>query len=491
MRKMKKIVSLVLALVLALAMSATTFATEPSKNTETVQSGKNDNSGAITINDAIEGQTYTIYQILKLESYDVAKNAYSYKATDAWSVFINSAEVKDVYVTVDAQGYVEWITGADAAAFAKLALTHAPAANQGQVTASSATVEFENLNLGYYLIDTTLGTLCSLDTTNTSVEMYEKNEVPSVKKEVQEDFTEEWGSSNTAQIGDTVNFKTTVSAKPGADKYVLHDMMTDGLTLNEDSIAIAGLTKGTDYTVAFNVEHKKADGTKDYDCDFEITFTQAYLDTITEAKDLVVTYSAVLNDEAVISADTNRNKTRLDYGDGSSTEWAETTTVTLKFDIVKTNDKNEVLEGAQFELYDAETEGNRIALAKDADGTYRVATADEIAAAGFESAIIDAGTAVVKGLDANTTYYLQETNAPDGYNKLAERVEVAMGAANLTAELNGTTWVDGGVHVINYTGTELPSTGGMGTTIFYVAGGLLVLLAVVLLFVKRRNRCEA
>lgn len=483
MKRMKKMLSLVLAMVMVLAMATTTFAAN----------GENNNSGKITINDAVVGQTYTIYQVLKLESYDTDKNAYSYTATEAWSAFINSAAVKDVYVTVDAQGYVEWITGKDPAAFAKLALEKAPAANQGQVTATSTTVEFENLNLGYYLIDTTLGTLCSLDTTNTSVEMFEKNEVPSVKKEVKEDSTGSFGESNTAQIGDTVEFKTTISAKPGAHNYKLHDKMTDGLTLNQESIAIEGLTKGTDYTVAFDQKHLDKDGKTEVTCDFEITFAQEYLDTITAAKNLVVTYTAVLNDDAVISTDTNNNDTRLNYGDASSTEWDTTTTVTLKFDIVKTNDKNEVLAGAQFELYDAKTEGNKIALVKEADGIYRVATAAESGTKGFESAIIDAGTAVVKGLDADTTYYLQETNAPDGYNKLAERVDVAMGSANLTATLNaaGTHWSEGGVHVINYTGTEIPSTGGMGTTILYVAGGALVLLAVVLLFVKRRSSYEA
>lgn len=483
MKTMKKMLSLVLAMVMVLAMATTTFAAN----------GENNNSGKITINDAIAGQTYTIYQILKLESYDTEKNAYSYTATEAWSAFINSDAVKGVYVTVDDQGYVEWISGADAAAFAKLALSSAPAGNQGRVTAASTTVEFTGLNLGYYLIDTTLGTLCSLDTTNNTVKMYEKNEVPTVKKEVKEDSTGTFGESNTAQIGDTVEFKTTISAEPGAHNYVLHDKMTDGLTLNPDSIAIEGLTKGTDYTVAFGKTHTDKDGTTEVTCDFEITFAQFYLDKITEAQDLVVTYTAILNDQAVISTDTNNNDTRLDYGDSSSTEWDTTTTVTLKFDIVKTDDTNKILEGAQFELYDAKTEGNKIALVKVQDGTYRVATAAESGTEGFESAIIDAGTAVVKGLDADTTYYLQETNAPDGYNKLAERVDVAMGSANLTATLNaaGTHWSEGGVHVINYTGTEIPSTGGMGTTILYVAGGALVLLAVVLLFVKRRNNCEA
>ena len=143
-------------------------------------------TGSITINDAVVGQTYTIYQILDLESYNASANAYAYKATTAWNTFINSDAIKGTYVEVDAQGYVTWKTGADAAAFAKAAQKYAKdnsITNQGSVTATT-TVNFSGLDLGYYLVDTTLGTLCSLDTTNPNVTMEEKNEVPTNVKTV-------------------------------------------------------------------------------------------------------------------------------------------------------------------------------------------------------------------------------------------------------------------------------------------------------------------
>ena len=469
---------------MVLGMSVTTFA--------------EGETGSITINDAVVGQTYTIYQILDLESYNASANAYAYKATTAWDNFINSEDIKGTYVEVDAQGYVTWKNSAsadaDAAAFAKAAQKYAKdnsITNQGSVTATTATVSFTNLDLGYYLVDTTLGTLCSLDTTNPDVTMEEKNEVPSLDKTVKEDSDNQYGESNTAQIGDTVEFKTVIHAKKGAQNYKLHDQMEAGLTLNQNSITVKVgdkvLTENTDYTVAFDVACTDKNGT-DATCDFEITFTQTYLDKITTNTDIVVTYTAVLNDKAEIADETNDNDTILDYGDKSHTEWDKTTTKTFKFDIIKTDSNLKVLTGAKFELYDAQTDGKKIALVKESNGVYRVATSDEQKNEGFTSAVIEAGKATVKGLDANTSYWLEEIEAPAGYNKLAGRKEVKIENSNLTTTMTGDTWAEGngGVQITNQSGTELPSTGGMGTTIFYVLGSILVLGAAVLLITRKR-----
>lgn len=464
MKRIKRIASVLLALVMALSLITTAFA-----------AGE---TGSITIDNAVVGQTYTIYQILDLESYDAKAGAYAYKATTAWNAFINSAAIKDVYVKVDAQGYVTWVKKADVAAFAKLAQKYAAdhnIANQGTKTADSTTVEFTNLDLGYYLVDSTLGTICSLDTTNPSVTIKEKNAQPTVDKQVQENSNGTWGDTNDANIGDTVNFKTVISAKKGAQGYVLHDKMSEGLTINQGTVSVVGVD-ANNYEVTYNC----TDG-----CAFEITFKQAYLDTITEDTSIVVTYSATLNEKAVIYPEPNTNETKLVYGEGSETTWDETKTFTYQFDLVKTKTDNTVLNGAEFKLYDAKTEGNEIALIDEGNGVYRVATAAEKAAEGFVSATIKAGKVTIKGLDSGT-YYLEETKAPAGYNVLAERVEVKIDHANLTATVEGDTYVSGGVQVINQTGAELPSTGGIGTTIFYVVGGLLVVAAGVLLVTRKR-----
>ena len=463
MRHLKQFLGAVFAALMVFAMTVTPAL---------AAHGTNNNSGSITIDNAEEGHTYNAYQVLVLESYNTDANAYSYKAASGWDSWLKT---QTEYVTVDAQGYVTWVQNADAAAFAKAALAHAeesgiaPTATQ---TATSSTVTFSNLNLGYYLVDTTLGTLCSLDTTVPNATMKEKNEVPSQEKEVQEDSDSSWGDKNTAEIGDTVNFRTTIQVKPGAESYVLHDVMTEGLSLNPDSVTVANLNKGTDYTVATGT----ADG-----CTFEVSFSQAYLDSVTTDTELTVTYNAVLNEDAKIYTDAETNKTWLDYGDDTNTKStppSETKTYTFKVDVVKTDEANKVLDGAQFKLYDAKTGGNEIALVEESAGVYRLAKDGET---GVDHITTVDGQLEIKGFDANTTYYLEETVAPDGYHKLPARVEIAVKNANLEASVSNDTWQSGGVHIVNKTGDLLPGTGGMGTTIFYVVGGAIVIAAAATL----------
>ena len=477
MKHLKKLAGCLLALVMILTMSNVAVVN--------AANGTNNNSGTITINDAIEGHTYNAYQILVLESYDTEKGAYAYKANSDWESWLKT---QTQYVSIDDdQGYVTWVKDADAAAFAKAALAHAEESSINPVKteeATGTTVNFIDLNLGYYLIDTTLGTLCSLDTTKPSVEMYEKNEEPSVTKEVQEDSDKNWGDDNTAEIGDTVKFKTTITAKKGAESYVLHDVMSDGLTLNGDSIKVQ--VNGVNLAATnYNI---KTSGLTD-GCDFEITFAQSYLDTITANTDIVVTYSAVVNENAVVHDDANTNKTKLTFGEDNrdETTWDETKTYTFKVDVVKMDSKNKVLDGAQFKLYDAKTGGNEIALIKVSDGVYRLAKEKEI---GEKYITTKDGQLEIKGFDANTNYYLEETKAPNGYNKLAERVEIAVKEANLEATVDNGTYEEGGIQVINKTGSLLPGTGGMGTTVLYMAGGVLVIAAGALLIFRRRMHTD-
>lgn len=485
MKHLKKLAGCLLALVMILTMSNVAVV-NAANNTENGY----DTSGSITIEDAVSGQVYRIYRVLDLESYDSEKGAYAYKANPQWATWLSG---QNNYISTDNQGYVTWKDGADAVTFAKNALNYAKS-NSGiscidEKTASAKQVVFDNLKPGYYLLDTTLGTLCSLDTANPDVIVAEKNEVPDIDKQVQEDSDQSWGTENTAQIGDTVNFKTTIHAKKGAQGYVLHDAMSAGLTLNTNSIKVqaggSNLTAG-DYTVSTT-------GLND-GCDFEITFSQTYLDTITGNTDIVVTYSAVLNEDAKIYSDPNTNKTKLNYGDSSTFETTEkeTKTYSFSFDVIKTDGNKKLLTGAKFELYDAKKNGNKIALVDEGKGIYRVATSEEQTAENFTSAVMEAGKVTVKGLDANTTYWLEETKAPDGYNKLAERVEVAIQGENLSATLNNdnTEWVSGGVHIVNKTGSLIPSTGGMGTTVLYMAGGVLVIAAGALLIFRKRMHMD-
>ncbi len=452
--------------------------------------------GSITINNAVKGQTYTIYELLYLESYNEEAKAYSYKATKDWSAFVNSAEIKGVYMDVNDQGYVTWVKGADAAAFAKLAQAYAAEhtiENQGSVTATGTKVEFKNLELGYYLVDSTLGTLCSLDTTNPAADIREKNAEPTNVKEVQEDGNSAWGNKNDADIGQTVNFKSTITAQAGAENYVFHDKMSSGLTytgvtsvtLNDNAVDAAN------YTV-------KTTGMTD-DCTFEVVFTQTFCNTLKANDKIVISYTATVNEDAVIGGNGNPNESKVEYGESGKTTTtppSTTTTYTWKVDVLKyaevtkadsSTKEEKPLSGAVFTLSRDDKGTDLITLIKVEKNVYRVAKTDETGIT--EITTDETGAFTIEGLDSDT-YYLIEKTAPAGYNTLKEPVTITIspdGKVNVTTENpNGVDTVK----VLNQSGTELPSTGGMGTTIFYVLGGVLMAGAFVLLVVRKRMRTE-
>ena len=480
MSKTRKLVSLLLAVAMVFAMT-TALATQEGTLT----------GGSITINDAVPEQTYKAYQLLYLESYNKDAGAYAYKANSAWETWMKT---QTTYLSFDAQGYVTWVENADAAAFAKLAQVEAakmtadatataPAAAEG---AKYSTVQFTGLKLGYYLVDTTLGTLCALDTTNPDVEMYEKNQAPTNVKTVEEDSTGNYGEKNDADIGQTVNFKSTITAQAGAENYVFHDTMSTGLTYT----GVTGITlNGTavdasNYTV---VTESLTDG-----CTFEVRFTQAFCDTLKANDQIVISYTATLNENAVIAGDGNPNTSKVSYGDSSNTKYtpdSQTKTYTWDVDVFKytMNGENETaLVGATFTLSKNADGSNPIALVSEGNNVYRVAKTGETGTV-TEITTDTTGKFTIKGLDADT-YYLTETAAPAGYNKLAGPVTIVIGENGV---VNGTTEAPQGVDevkVLNQSGTELPSTGGIGTTIFYVLGGVLAVGAVALLIAKRRTR---
>lgn len=476
---MKKTLSVLLALVLLLALSVPAMAI---------------GGGTITIDNAVVGQTYTIYEILYLESYNAETGAYSYKAASGWENFVNA---NSTYFNVDDQGYVTWKAATDdatVAAFAKLAQAYAAKnniAHQGQQTAEKtgdsnvATITFDKLELGYYLVDSTLGTLCSLDTTNPTVTIEEKNAEPTNVKTVEEDSNHEYGEKNDADIGQTVNFKSTITAQAGAENYVFHDEMSEGLTYTGvTSVKLNG--NGVD---AKNYTVKSGDDVTDKGCTFEIVFSQAFCDTLKEDDQIVISYTATVNEKAVVGGDGNPNESHLSYGDSSSatlttTPPSETKTYTWKIDVLKytTKDGEEIkLAGAVFTLSKDEEGANLINLVKVEGNVYRVAKNGETDT--VTQITTDAtGAFTIKGLDSDT-YYLTEITQPAGYNKLADPIKVVIddkGNVTYNDDYTGT------IKVENKTGTELPSTGGIGTTVFYVVGGLMVLLAIVLLVTRKK-----
>lgn len=464
-------------------------------------SGTNKNNGKITINNVSEDKTYAIYQILQLESYNTDTNSYSYKVvSDTWKTFLNG--VGSAYVEVNEQDYVTWKSGADEIAFSKLALKYAKENNipaTKTITANVETIkndsgvdyiEFTDLNLGYYLVDSSLGTLCGLTTTKPNASVNEKNTMPTVNKEVKEDSTGEYANSNTAQIGQEVEFKTTITIGEGAINYVLYDKMSEGLSYVPNSIVVnkvasdgtERLVPDTNYTVTTPSEYT-----------FVITFNNTYIATLSDTDKLVVTYKAILNDKAVVEGNGNPNETFLKYGDdpNHTTDTDTTLTYTYDFEIVKTKTDYKILTGAEFALYTSATGGSAIpliALTDEGDyKVYRVATTEEVSAPEFKSAVIQAGKVIIRGLDKDT-YYLEETKAPEGYNKLPARVDFTVTGTSsddllVTDEVYQTNH---GLVVVNKTGAELPSTGGIGTMLFILIGSVMVIGFGILLVTKLR-----
>ena len=199
-------------------------------------------TGSITINKAVVDETYSIYRVLDLETYDETNNHYIYRANEKFEAFINSAEGQKYLVAQNSNGtgatYYIWKEGADVVEFSKAALNWAKTNKVDPVdskNATSTTVKFDNLPLGYYLVDTTTGSLLNLTTTNPNAVIEEKNTVtPKVDKDVKEDSTSEYGKTNDATIGDTIDFKATITTGAGYTKYVLRDTMGAGLTFNAD-----------------------------------------------------------------------------------------------------------------------------------------------------------------------------------------------------------------------------------------------------------------
>jgi fimbrial isopeptide formation D2 family protein/LPXTG-motif cell wall-anchored protein len=476
MKGIKKLLTGILAATMIMGSALSVSATDTTTSTET---------SSITVENAIAEKTYQVWRILDFEvsSGSGSDTTGIYKINSSFADFIKA---QTTYFTIDANGYVtatDALTNASADTLQTLAQAALTYAQEKSITAngtapanSDGTASFSNLELGYYVMDSSTGALCSLQT-NTGVTIQEKNGVPTVEKTVEEEGT--YDSNSDAMIGDTVNYQTVITLQAGAQDYVLHDSMTDGLTYNGD-VAIEGLTAGTDYTVATG----SADG-----CDFEIVFAESYLNTITAETQITVTYSATINDAAVING-ANQNETYLEYGDGNTTETSTTNTYTYSFEIYKNNGTDRLAD-AHFTLYTDSALTSAVSLYMVSDTEYRVATADEITAGTnitTDIVTVTDDNIIVEGLDA-TTYYLKETAAPSGYTQLtsAVTVQILRGATWGTYSVNGAakatpTVVD----ILNSTGSLLPSTGGIGTTIFYIVGGLLILAAVAYFIFKRK-----
>lgn len=500
MKIIKKITAMMLSIMMVLGMCSVVGATGATEK------------GTIKINNAIEGQTYKIYKILDLESYnpDVTPGLYSYKPADSnWDTFFRTGAGKD-YVKINENGYVEWnaVDGeteeqknVKAAKLAQEALAYANANNllatqlatqDSSVTSGSTSVVFTDLELGYYLVDSSAGALCGLTTTNSEVAITEKNEEPKVEKEIL-DGVKGKVKKNSANIGDYVSYMITIDVKYGAENYVLHDKMNPHLNYKKvvdlydnESTKVTGsrdsaMKLNQDYTIT----PVPGDG-----CAVHVTFTKEYFNRKADrikkkqVSQIIVQYVAKVKDSAPINTPME-NTAWLTYGD-KSTQSNESITNTYTYGIpvfkhTGTGNDKHALAGAEFKLYtDSQCNDDNKALKfkKNSDGKYRYDEQGKVTLTSLNNGMIE-----IEGIKEGT-YYLKETKAPKGYNLLKDAIAI-------TIDTNGKITINEGevtrVDVQNNAGSLLPSTGGMGTTIFYIAGAFLVLISGVVLIAKKRT----
>ena len=430
--------------------------------------------GTITINKAIVNESYNIYKVLDLETYDKVNNHYIYRAASGWETFLDGATDYLEARNENGDKYYVWKDGVDksrAKEFAEKAYKYAKDNNITPTMtkkATSTSVVFDNLDLGYYLVDSSVGALLHLTTTNPTATVNEKNTLnPNVDKNVLENSTGVYGKENDDMIGSTINYKSTITTGAGYGSYVLYDKMDKGLTFNVNSVVVK---IGDDVVDVNNYEVK----TNVTDYTFVIEFNDEFILKQPKNTNIDVYYTATLNKDATIEGDGNINETFLKYGNNITTDKKKTITYTYAFEIIKTNKEGVELTGAEFILLDKLGNEIKVILKDEETKTYRIATGNEI------GVNIKAGKATIEGLDKDS-YKLKEVVSPEGYNKLTSPVEFSVNGKTNVTIIERTR-----VNVINYTGSELPETGGIGTKLFITSGLSLVLICGLVLVTKLR-----
>ena len=476
---MKKFVSILLALVMLLSLATTAFADEATPVTYT-----------LTLTNALEGHTYTAYQIFAGDlSEDVLSNiVWGSGVTAAGQAALGDAAAKAESIA----------TTADAEAFAaEVAPYLGEEAGSATVAEGATSCAISGLEAGYYLVKTTATTeengvytyYIMKVVANTSAKI--KADVPKIDKTVDD---------NDANIGDTVTFTLTATMPANIQGYetyqmVFHDTMSAGLAYKElVSVTVAGTVVTEGYVVDTVVN---ADGTTT----LTVTFADVLALGAKVSSEIVVTYTAVLDADAVIGTDGNPNEVYLEYsnnpnwdGEGEEptgeTPEVEVIVYTWEIPVFKYTGTDTPLAGAGFTLYkDAECTVAVNLVAADAAAVYKVCTLADCTDHTHVTEILtgETGKFQIEGLEQGT-YYLKETTTPAGYNT-CDVVTVVIGengVLNPVEGEDGTVTGEPEIKVLNNVGATLPETGGMGTTVFYVLGAVLVLGAVVLLVTKKR-----
>ena len=493
--KMKKLAALALAAVMTMGMATTAMA------------------ATITIENDATGETYTAYKL-----FDVTNSgtAYSYTIPGTTSTELKTLlETAGFSFTASADGSVFYVNNATSvnAASAAATLNENITTLASLVTGTNIT-DNGTIDAGYYFVDTTLGSLCALQTATDSITIYEKNSIPSVTKKVKNGSDNEYADWADIDVVDTIDYKVTVntgtnSNAPGTGTgndadITLVDTVPAGVTLSATDgnyITISGWTKGTDYTESYDTTTNK----------LTVVLLSSKVSTLAQNTNIDITYSATVTNADTFKKDgsLNKNTVELTYKEQSDEDFADVVSYQITGDTSFTKvdgTTSTALEGVGFTLQ------------KAGDG-YVTVNADGILTGYVENYTLNkdnltqstgviftdaTGKINVKGLDAGT-YVLTEVYALPGYNMLdssktivisGDEIENGAVKTRFTVTMGDSEDAEaqsaiGSQNIANMTGSVLPSTGGIGTTIFYVVGGILVLGAGVVLVAKKRMNHEA
>ena len=505
MKKMKKVMALLLSLVMVLAMSVVAFATEEGSTT----------SGTYTITAPATSHQYEIYQIFTgdlhegtLSNLKWGKNGKETGGTDVAAAVVTA------------------LTGVTGKSFNEILAVVEPYANLNSTPIATVTngATYEAV-AGYYLIKDKDNSVTGTDSYTLyivkvvgNVTIDPKSDVPSFEKKIKdtndtEGTTTGWQDSADYDIGDDVPFKLegTVAANYAQYKqyyFAFHDNEEEGLSFNKDSVRV--YVDNTEITEGYTVVDNPADG-----CTFEVVFNdlmaaaEEYNFTVSGGSKIRVEYTSKLNEKAKIGKEGNVNSASLEFSnnpnqeqggtpDTGNTPWDNVIVFTYKVVVNKIDSSKKPLAGAAFELSKkVNDEYTRVALVNATQNTEGKYILSNETVTKFEW----------KGLD-DGDYMLTEVITPAGYNTIAPikftvnadhtitwegenrntiltslTGNAATGDITFTANDDKTELA---TNVVNNKGSELPSTGGMGTTIFYVVGSILVLGAAILLITKKR-----
>lgn len=537
MKNSKLFISVIAVLLFVFVAASSVFAA----------SGSN---GSITVTNTVSGKVYELYKILDLTYSGEANDNVAYTIADAWRAFFFNADgtktdegakylldaqltgedaVKLNRITFDVKGdgteYVQYylnVTATNVPEFAQDALEYTTASNLTPTKTETATGEelkFTELALGYYLVYPKGATeiiegnasLASLTSTLPNADIHVKSTYLNIEKEDYEDDKFETEESGNVYVGQTVYYEVTstipdTTAYTKGYTYEITDKLSAGLVSDFSDFKV--FVDGTEVTLK-NTDSLTI-GTNEYKLVFDMTKYQE-----DKGKSLTIRYSATVTKDAVNSKTTS-NELVLTYSNDPKDNTSKETITEKEYVYSSRVVVNKVLEdnktplaGAEFVLYKKDGNTKLYYKASNENGVINntlssaASTTAGLTNVEWVTNIADAthlitdinGEAIFNGL-LDGTYFLKETAVPDGYNRLVNDKKVTVGfrgfdenqdTATFSVEENPGEFT---VVIVNITGTELPETGGMGTTLFITVGTTLALVAGIVLVTNRRMAKE-